>query len=90
MLAVPIIIDCKYSLSTVFLNVFKFFWTHIHGNLCKKNKKCKIDSPSNVCLSSFNYLYAFLVYSSESLAECEKRLAPGRCDRSKKIGRAHV
>lgn len=26
MLAVPIIIDCKYSLSTVFLNVFKFFW----------------------------------------------------------------
>lgn len=41
MLAVPIIIDCKYSLSTVFLNVFKFFWTHIHGNLCKKIRSAK-------------------------------------------------
>lgn len=28
MLAVPIIIDCKYSLSTVFLNVFNFVFWH--------------------------------------------------------------
>jgi len=52
MLAVPIIIDCKYSLSTVFLNVFNFvFW---HTFIETSVKKSKTDPPTNVCLSSFN------------------------------------
>lgn len=58
MLAVPIIIDCKYSLSTVFLNVFKFFDTHSWKLLLKKKKKRPKQTHLQMCVlvASTNFM----------------------------------
>lgn len=61
MLAVPIIIDCKYSLSTVFLNVFKFFWHTFMETSVKKKKKGRKSPkqthlPMCVLVASTNFM----------------------------------